>query len=103
MTEPTTERLAKALEEAGAPEDMITKAREGYYDDYKSPLPFPETQLYRDARDLGLESICRGVLNGDFDSTPEESAEWARSPEGRNVFSELMKGPNREQRRHPKN
>lgn len=86
MTEPTTEKLARALEEAGAPAEMIKKAREGYYDDYKSPLAFPETQLYRDARDLGLDSITRGVINGDFDSTPEESAEWARSPEGRAAF-----------------
>jgi hypothetical protein len=101
MTIPTTERLAQALEVANAPTWMIQKAREGYYDDYKSPLAFPEMQLHHDAHVAGLEIIKAAVEAGAFDATKEESDEWARSPEGQAAFAELTK-PNRAARRHPK-
>ena len=61
---PTTERLADALAAAGAPADMIDRARAGYYEDYKSPLAMPEFQLLIDARAAGLESISEGVMRG---------------------------------------
>jgi hypothetical protein len=100
---PTTERLAQDLEAAGAPADMIDKARQGYYDDFKSPLAMPEMQLLTDARAAGLESIAQGVIEGKWDATREESDEWARSPEGQAVFQELFgHQPNRAERRHPK-
>lgn len=103
MTESTTEKLAKALEAVNAPAIMIKRAREGYYDDFKSPLTFPEMQLHQDAHVAGLETIKAAVEAGEFDSTKEESDEWARSPEGQAVFAELVKPrPNRQQRRHPK-
>lgn len=100
---PTTERLARALEEAGAPAVMIERARQGYYDDFKSPLAFPEMQLRADALAAGLESIAEGVVNDEWDATKEESDEWARSPEGQAAFQELVNPkPNRAERRHPK-
>jgi hypothetical protein len=103
MTEPTTERLARDLEAAGAPAIMIVRARAGYYDDYKSPLAFPETQLLTDARAAGLEDIAQGVMDGRWDGTREESDAWAASPEGQAAFTELIKSrPNRAQRRHPR-
>jgi hypothetical protein len=102
-TEPTTEKLAKALEENNAPQDMIDKARSGYYDDYKGPLAFPQIQLYHDAHVAGLETIEAAVAAGDFDGTKEEADEWARSPDGQATFAELIKPrPNRQERRHPK-
>ncbi len=102
-TEPTTEKLAKALEENNAPQDMIDKARAGFYDDYKSPLAFPEMQLRADALALGLNAIAEGVVNGEWDATKEEADEWARSPDGQATFAELIKPrPNRQERRHPK-
>jgi hypothetical protein len=101
MVEPTTEKLAKALEEVNAPSEMIYKARAGYYDDFKSPLAMPEMQLLADARMYNLESIAQGVMEGKWDSTKEESDEWAKSPEGQEVFDQLVR-PNRQQRRHPK-
>jgi hypothetical protein len=101
MSTPTTERLALALEAAGAPAEMIQRARAGYYDDFKSPLAMPETQLLADARAAGLETIAQGVLAGEWDATKEESDEWARSPEGQATFNELLRRPNRAQRRHP--
>jgi hypothetical protein len=100
-TKPTTERLAEALKEAGAPPDMISKALEGYYDDYKSPLAMPETQLLIDAREHGLTSIAEGVMNGEWDATTEEADAWAASPDGQEVFRELF-GGNRAQRRAKK-
>ncbi len=49
---PTTEKLAKALEEAGAPEEMITQARAGYYDEYKSDVTTPIMYLVQDAQSV---------------------------------------------------
>lgn len=73
MPEPTTHRLAAALKVAGAPPDMISRAREGY-------------------------SIAEGVLNGEWDATREESEAWAKSPDGQATFRDLLPG-NRAQRR----
>jgi len=43
----TKDILAEALRQAGLP-DMATKAAEGYYHDFLSPLPLPEKQLMHD-------------------------------------------------------
>lgn len=100
MTEPSSEALALALEEAGAPPYMVTLAREDHYHDFKSPLAFPESQLLADAREHGLTSIAEGVMEGRWDATKEESDAWARSPEGQATFRELLGGrPNRAERR----
>lgn len=98
MTEPTSETLALALEEAGAPPDMIRRAREDYYHDFQSPLAMPEMQLLADARHHGLTSIAEGVMEGRWDASKEESDAWAASPDGQATFRELV-GGNREQRR----
>jgi len=76
MTEPTTERLAKALEQANAPADMIKNARAGYYDDFKSELEMPIFQLVRDLQCAVLPDLARRALNGEFDGTPAESEAW---------------------------
>jgi hypothetical protein len=89
---PTTERLARDLEEAGAPEEMVQRARDGYYDDFKSPLAMPEVQLMADAQAANLPSIVDGVRDGRWDSTREEADEWARSPDGQKTFRELLTG-----------
>lgn len=68
---------------------MITKALSGYYDDFKSPLAMPEMQLLADARKHGLTTIAEGVMR-EWDATPEESKEWAQSPEGQATFRELL-------------
>lgn len=90
--QPTTERLARALEAARAPAAMVRKARDGYYDDYKSPLAMPETRLYNDAKAAGLHAIAAAVLDGEFDATKEESDAWAASPEGQQAFRDLTGG-----------
>lgn len=89
MRIPTTQKLADALREAGAPEGMIQEALNGFYDDFKSELPFPISQLASDAKRYGLEVIEARALNGDFDGQAWESDEWAASEEGQAAFREL--------------
>lgn len=100
MTEPSSEQLVEALIEAGAPAEMIQRAREDYYHDFKSPLALPEMELLTDARRHGLTTIAEGVIEGRWDATKEESDAWAASPEGQATFRELLGGgPNRAERR----
>jgi hypothetical protein len=75
----TTEKLAKALIAAGAPVAMIEKARDGFYDDFRSPLDAPIAALVHDAQRGGLHTIARRAADGEFDGTSEESNAWARS------------------------
>lgn len=91
MTEaiPTTERLAKALEEAGAPKEMIDRARAGYYDDFKSELALPCVQLVNDLRAAGLHDLERRAMDGEFDGSAEESAAWFEA-EGKEHLSPAM-------------
>lgn len=91
MTEPTSENLARALEAAGAPAEMIQRARQDFYHDYKSPLAMPEMQLYKEARAAGLHGIAEGVMAGEFDASKEESDAWAASPEGQEVYAQFVK------------
>lgn len=103
MTEPSSELLAQALEEAGAPPYMVTLAREDHYHDFKSPLAMPEMQLLADAREHDLETIAAGVIEGRWDATKAESDAWAASLEGQAVFRELVTPrPNRAERRRRK-
>jgi hypothetical protein len=92
---PTTERLGQALEALDDPKlaAMIERARQGYYDDYKSPLATPIIQLVNDIREAGHPEFAQRVIDGEFDATPEESKAWANSPEGQAVFQELLASP----------
>jgi hypothetical protein len=78
MTIPTTERLALALEEAGAPAHLIEDARKGTYDDFKSPLAMPITTLVDVCHRFGLDAIAVRAKAGEFDSTREEANDWMR-------------------------
>lgn len=94
MTEPTTERLAKALEALNNPRaaPMIKRAREGHYDDYLSPLAAPISALVKDAQEIGEPAFAQRAIHGEFDGTKEESDAWAASPEGQATFRQLMGG-----------
>jgi hypothetical protein len=101
---PTTERLAEALEAAGAPSDMIEKAQAGYYDDFKSDSPFPLVLLAMDAHKAGLgPEFHQRIVDGEFDAQKWESDAWAKSPDGQATFGEFMRQvesrPNRKERR----
>jgi len=102
MSEHTTAKLAQALREVpGMPRDMITRAVDGYYHDYLSPLIFPEIQLVSDLKALAkqpatgpkaraaLASLAQRVVDGDFDATKEEADAWASSTEGQETFRQL--------------
>jgi hypothetical protein len=101
-TEPTTEKLARALEDAGAPSFMIVAARHGAYDDYKSASATPEVDLLNQARRYNLQTIVEGVMEGRWDATKEESDAWAASPDGQATLGQLYSGLRlREVRRGP--
>lgn len=98
--EATTDFLARILTDLNAPGWMVSYARDGHYDDFKSPLVMPEHQLHSDAKANGLPQVAAWVEVGVFDSTRDESAAWAQSPDGRATMNELVSGSkNRAQRR----
>jgi hypothetical protein len=68
---------------------MVERARRDYYHDFMSPLAMPQMQLRTEALAAGLLSIAKGVEQGEWDATKEESDAWARSPEGQAAFREL--------------
>lgn len=85
MTIPTTEKLARMLEEAGAPREMIGAARCGRFDDYKSISPSPITDLVHMAEQYSLHDIAELAKAGEFDSTQEEAEAWFEA-EGRKLL-----------------
>jgi hypothetical protein len=102
MSEHTTAKLARALQAIpGVPRDMITRAVDGYYHDYLSPLATPEIQLVADLRELAslpatprdsrplLRALAQAVIDGEYDATKEESDAWAASPDGQETFRQL--------------
>lgn len=71
---------------------MSTKAAQGYYHDYLSPLAFPEMQLAADLAAAGTPAataLRERHLNGEFDANFEESEEWARSKGGQAIAKDL--------------
>lgn len=74
----TKDKLARALEEVGAPSGMIEAALRGAYDDFESDSATPISDLVRDASKHGLTTIVGRAINGEFDSTSDESEAWFR-------------------------
>lgn len=68
----TKDKLMTALTNANAPEDMVNKARVGYYDDFESTIATPIAALVADCRDAGLNDLACRAMSGDFDATKEE-------------------------------
>jgi hypothetical protein len=63
------ERLARALEDEGAPTYIIDNARNGVYDDFRSTQVNPYGQdLISHARKLELWDIARRAQAGEFDA-----------------------------------
>lgn len=86
----TREKLARAMAAAYCPTQPIRQAREGYYDEYLSQLPFPLLTLVSDLEANGFRALAQRVRDGDFDATKEESDAWAISDEGRQAFNDLL-------------
>lgn len=90
----TKDILADELTKARLPE-MAKKAATGYYHDFLSPLVTPCMQLAEDLAKAGTpEALALRArhINGEFDATKDESDEWAASPDGRDTFSQLIRG-----------
>ncbi len=80
MTEPTKERLARALETADCP-DLADRARAGEYSDFDSPHATPKVVLVNLLRGRGEHHPARRILaqrivQGEFDDTREEADTW---------------------------
>lgn len=73
---PTSEKLARAMAEAGCSSEMIQKARDNYYDDYKSAIATPQTQLVRDLTQAGQNALARRAMNDEFAGTQAEGNAW---------------------------
>jgi hypothetical protein len=108
VTEPTTERLARALEAADAPKAMVVAARVGCYDDFKSESATPCMDLVRDLMQAARETweqplrgnlikLAQRAKLGEFDATREESEAWAaearKDPEMARVLDALERKP----------
>lgn len=77
---PTSEKLARALEAAGAPAHFVAKARNADYDDYRSTVTAtPCVDLVRDLGRLGLTDLRARAMAGEFDAQQWESDAWAES------------------------
>ena len=94
---PTTEKLAMALEKLNDPalEPLIKRAREGYYDDYKTTIPTPLVQLAQDITVCGHSEFVERIKDGEFDATKEESDAWVKSPDGQAALRSLVKRSDR--------
>lgn len=91
MTQPSSEKLAQALEEAGLP-TMARLARRDYYNDYFSELATPSLQLDQDlanARTPAAERLRARHHAGEFEATKAEGDAWAETEDGKSVFAEL--------------
>ena len=88
---PTTEKLAQALQDAGAPAEMIHRAKMGRYDDFKSQSATPIADLVSECRAAGLHTIVERAIKGEFDAQIWESEAWRNSPEGRETFKHFGK------------
>jgi hypothetical protein len=84
-------KLAAALHEAGLV-DMAKLAEQGHYNEFFGPLALPELMLAAELAQIGSKealAVRACLIEGEFDAGAEESEEWARSPEGRDAFSQL--------------
>jgi len=85
---PTTEKLAKVLEEANDPnlKDIIEKAKQGYYDDYKTTIGFPTIQLVHDLTLAKHLELAQRARDGEWNAQDWEAKEWYEN-EGRSLIA----------------
>jgi len=91
-TQAAAKRLADAISASArnkAHRRLAERAAKGEFTDYSDAHTCPITTLYSMCRRLGLNDIADRLKNGDFDATPEESDEWARSSSGQSAFAKL--------------
>lgn len=96
----TKDILAAELRAAGL-NNMADKAADGYYHDFLSPLATPSLQLADDLttfanapslsepRRMAVRALLERHMNGEFDSSHEESEAWESSDEAAEIFKRL--------------
>jgi hypothetical protein len=98
MSERTKDRLAAELRKVAAKaspenaqryEDFAKRAETGEFDDYADTYVCPVTQLHSELIEAGFTKFAQRVADGEFDATPEESDEWARSESGQEAAKHL--------------
>ena len=74
----TSERLVRDLKALNDPklENIITRAEEGYYDDFKTPIAFLTIALVSDLEQAGYSNLANNAKEGKWSSTVEEGREW---------------------------
>jgi hypothetical protein len=104
---PTKTRLAAELrkvavqcgpERAALYEALAVRAETGEFDDYADVHVCGPTALHHELRKMGADRFARRVANGEFDASPEESEEWARSqtdPQVIAIMEAMGIGPDR--------
>lgn len=102
MTAKSSQYLANTLRAAGpAFEGLAMRAEKDEFHDFLSPLDMPSIELDKALVGIiiayGYTSPARAATelrkrhhNGDFDATPAESEEWAKSPDGQATFNALI-------------
>ena len=84
----TRDRLAAELRAVAAQckpdraaqyEALAVRAATGEFDDYADVHVCGPTALYLELRNMGALRFADRVAAGEFDATPEESEEWART------------------------
>lgn len=89
------------LIEAGLPH-LADRAAQGEWNDYFGIHTLPQVELLRTLRsEVKLANAVRkrlidDMVDGKYDGTKEESDEWGASPEGQEVYRQLI---NRDKRR----
>lgn len=85
---PTRHRLAAELRKVAANlkpgraslyQALAARAETGEFDDFSDVHVCGPTALHRELTLIGAEKFAARVAAGEFDATPEESEEWARS------------------------
>ena len=89
---PTKERLAIALEEAGAHPQIVQVARDGYFDQCQSPLPMPIATLIQEMNEQGFPDLARRAEQGEFDATEEEIEQWSKLPKSKQTTNDQILG-----------
>lgn len=78
-------------------DEIVERAKTGYYHDFDSELPAPKMQLHADLLEAGLVEIDQKMQNGDYDdehATPEQEEEMLEQLKGsplEKMFRDMMK------------
>lgn len=83
----STDVLVEDLLAAQAPDFMLSKAREGQYNDYLSQSATPIMDLVHDAVEANLRAIADQAQTGKYDATQAEASAWFER-EGRHMWKD---------------